>query len=200
MVWSHWEATGDGSESCVSVYDAQGALLARLAGVKAGQLDAARQAVVSVDEWVARSTAPELDASVEMIRPSDVLELHSMVVARMQAQAPLCVLAGDEEVAAYVRAVRAECPGWALQCIVSTEDPAGAPVEWAEGEWRLADGRWSVRRLAWADAQLPLVSAVRMTERGELSNLRVVEARRAAAGAGRVEVLVRAVGRWVCVV
>eukprot|EP00961_Rhodomonas_salina_P056730 762237-Rhodomonas_salina.1 len=111
----------------------------------------------------------------------------------MEEQAPLCVVAKDEEVAAYVRSLRAEQPGWKVACVVGEEVPDGSPADWEEGEWGWREGVWSVRRLQSVQVP-PEVCSVRMNGRGELSRLEVVEAERAVPGAGCVEVRVCAVG------
>jgi len=162
IAWSHLTTDGESHESCLSVYTKDGRLLARFTGVETGLRNTSlvqhEGSLVSFDDWVCRSSVPVLDEKVEMIRPKDVLELHSVVLSRMDRQAPLCVVARDEELAAYVRAVRAECRGWALRCVVTADEAAGTPVEIEEGEWKLSSGIWSVRRLSKALAPHPLAA------------------------------------------
>ena len=190
-VWSHWNI--EGTESCMRVYDKTGKLRSRMLGIQSKPNDVEVHMTVGVDEWVERQMAPSLNTT-ESIRLDNVLELHSMVVARMNEQAPLCVLAVDQEIAAYLRTVRAECQGWQLQCIETTERVDGVPVEWEEGDWRFAGGKWSVRRLKLRSLLPPFVRAVQLKERGKTPSLSVLKAKRTPPGSDEVEVLVRAVG------
>jgi len=77
-----------------------------------------------------------------------LLELHDTVVKHVEEQPPLCVYARDEEMLAYLRAVRAEYPTWRLVSVTG-ERPPGCPVDGEETEWRLEEGSWSVRRARW---------------------------------------------------
>ena len=190
-VWSHWNI--EGTESCMRVYDQTGKLRSRMLGIQSKPNEVELHATVGVDEWVERQIAPSLRIT-ESIRPENVLELHSMINARMNEQAPLCVFAVDQEIAAYLRTVRAERQGWQLQCIVTAEQVDGVPIEWEEGDWRFAGGKWSVRRLKLRPLLPPLVRAVQLKERGTTPSLSVLKAKRTPPGLEEVEVLVRAVG------
>ena len=151
--WSVLESRSDSDGSNISLYDTGGRLLTRMEGMLSGKFGLRQVSLMTVDEWMKRDP-PVCDESIEIIRPTDILELHAIVLARMDAGAPLCVTAVDEELASYVRAVRAECPGWNLQCIITKEIPPGVPIDMDEAEWRLAEGAWSGRRLRRAEELL----------------------------------------------
>eukprot|EP00961_Rhodomonas_salina_P232113 3136093-Rhodomonas_salina.1 len=109
---------------------------------------------MSIDRWEQRVPS-QLSAGAERIRPQSVEELHTAVRERMEQQTPLCVISKDEELAAYVRSVRAEHPSWKMTCVIAEDEPDEIPTESDEVEWVWRDGAWFVRRLEWVTGDVP---------------------------------------------
>ena len=193
QVWSHMQMDSSKDWSHVTVYDDEWRPVAQISGLKAGVIKTKPQQCFYVDQWTECPSAPPLDDNVERIQPSSVSALHDAVLQRVEVQAPLCVLVRDEELAAYVRTLKAEYSMWKVTCVMCEGDPGGSPSDGENEEWRLSDGIWSVRRLSGVRLP-PVVGSLHMSGRGQLSNLSVVEAQRAAPSPGTMEVRVCAVG------
>eukprot|EP00961_Rhodomonas_salina_P146528 1972541-Rhodomonas_salina.1 len=128
----------------VSFLDALGHELAQMKGFAMSSLH-----TVSADFWEPCKVSPALVQNAVTIRPHSVQELHTAVLEWIEARpARLCVLAEDEEVAAYVRALRQEYPAWKVTCVVGKDEPEGVPAD-SEEEWAWRDEKWAVRRMKW---------------------------------------------------
>ena len=86
----------------------------------------------------------------------------------------MCVVTDldNEEIAAYLRTVRSEYPDWKIECVRTNSAEGlllqGGPIDDdGEGEWKMVDGRWFVRRMQWTHTR-PLICAVHMESRGEI--------------------------------
>eukprot|EP00961_Rhodomonas_salina_P131369 1768008-Rhodomonas_salina.1 len=122
-VWCHLRGElGTGRSAMVSVFDDGGCLLFQYVGLQGGVMKAVtvETQCVWADMWVqsdiARSqtnTPPE----GSVLRPQSAAKLHLAVSAKAETQPQLWVVAQDDEVAAYVRSVRAEYPSWRLTCV-----------------------------------------------------------------------------------
>eukprot|EP00961_Rhodomonas_salina_P025512 344158-Rhodomonas_salina.1 len=71
---------------------------------------------VGIDVWENCRTALQVSRHSKVIRPETVWELHGMVQKRILNQTPLCVIAQDEEMAAYITSLRAEEQLWNVTC------------------------------------------------------------------------------------
>eukprot|EP00961_Rhodomonas_salina_P297394 3937192-Rhodomonas_salina.1 len=111
-------------------------------------MEARAQQSLWSDGWVpSHSDEVAISAADVVLRPEDVSDLHSACMARATAQPKLWVVTKDEELAAYVRCLKAEYPSWNVTCIRHTDSVSSVPDDDKEDEWRYSDGAWAARRL-----------------------------------------------------
>eukprot|EP00961_Rhodomonas_salina_P237269 3207089-Rhodomonas_salina.1 len=146
-VWSHVQTNTNGTVNVTVSNKSQA--LAKLVGLKLGRMQSKVFSIVGMDMW-----EPKEDVKLheqEFARPSSVVQLHATVQANLTSQPRICVLAPDDEMTAYMRAVKTEHPSWDITTVKTTVEPEGLPAAHEsaahESEWRYSDGAWAARRL-----------------------------------------------------